>query len=990
MSQMMLNQAPTLNDFLVVVGEYADIIDDVSAARIYSAWRKSKEDVCDFVCRHLPVEDEVPLSDICSSDHSAIARACKWFAQQHIDVHDTISGIFVSQDGALALSEFLRNSIPLYPAYIEFCDDAGMEPSYADYYRLLTLCKNSVSKTRWHPLQLKYTEFWMQSPEELLSVLRRWAAEENMDKPVADGYVSVSAAAEQLQMPPKKLMDWLVQHSDCYTCRRGQYLLDPAWLAQVSNIWAHAQTLADIIDDVVSGFPAGKRKDCKNATITWVKSQTLDWILPADLYPQHTGGIYVAEEKLKDAKSDLTAFVSTIPVWPLGTLKDHSGFATAKLKDLVEQGVISGVPQSNGDYFITKNELDRIRKIADTFVTLDTVIEGIIEDGCLFNLRTAAHRNDLLCFAANNDWWDLCVTNGEEYPIYSGLFRTLILKVDVDILKSKITSWVLGYRQDHQTQFTLLLKHYRSIYPKTTAALHKFYLNTAITKSVVDMADLMLYLIEKELKDATDKEIDAIVQSFAEEASLASSRELADFLYGAKYTKKQYVFECTGVTVETRAYSVQDFAIMVAPIVNTDIIAELNLVRKAVDNPKCAALWLYVAVHVFAAWRNTDYSKLHEPTLVYSPETTMQMIRSGMYSDADAVKVADNFIIDHKYQWEMPNKTSGVSGVAPLYFCCPEDCKAAFGLILSIAGAHYLLGKKSKPFVTVVCDKGTISAFFGPLFLAACGNQNFSGRRANKALMQAVEFEGREAGRYNPLVAYSLASRMRSHKANYGKLAETTDIYLRDANFSGLSPEYVLYQMFQRGVCSFAVDVMLAQCYGEKYAGLSVAAKTEVISTIGVPVSQLDIALRSEQKAMDTAITTIQSLGLEKQDMDDALRTIAAGRAHGKDMETQCLAKATDQGCKCQDRINCLGCRYELPSKALLLKYLVAHQKCQSISTSELENRKNQWLDANVILPKITEIAAHMYDVANAEEMQLYIDLIQEVEEYGIAGNCSA
>ena len=193
--------------------------------------------------------------------------------------------------------------------------------------------------------------------------------------------------------------------------------------------------------------------------------------------------------------------------------------------------------------------------------------------------------------------------------------------------------------------------------------------------------------------------------------------------------------------------------------------------------------------------------------------------------------------------------------------------------------------------------------------------------------------------------------------------------------------------MFQRGVCSFVVDVMLNQCYGAQYATLSVAAKTEAIRSVGIPVSQMDIALRSTQAAMDTAVATVQSLGMSQQDMNDALLTIAAGRAHGKEMDTQCIVKATGQGCKCPNRLDCLGCRYEITTKACLLKYLVAHQECQNKGASPTEIARKQWIDQKIILPKIAELASHMQDAADADEMQLYIDLIQEVESNGIASS---
>lgn len=979
----------TQNDFCTLLSQYSADTDTATVAKIYAQYLKSGMDVHDFIRAHLPAPNHVAVAYICNTrDHNALDRACRWLSQQKICRFDTISGPYVDAAGAKKLEDFLRDAIPVYPAYIAFCNDVGMPNSPASYCRMITFIKKGVIKTQWHPLQSDCKEFWMHSIDELTEALRRWAAAENMHNPVSsEEYISIGEAAVQLQLKPQKLLDWLYSHTNCYTYQQGQYLLSRKWVNQIADIWTHAIKVADLINVVILCLPAGKQKECKSAAIKWVQEQSHVWLMNPNLYPQHPGGLYVAKADEFDAFCALITYVRTIPVWSLSALKDCSGFSSAQLKKAAGNGLISGILQSNGNYLISTDELNRIQALADQFISLDALIAEIVDDSSLFNICLIAHRSNLLRFAAENNWWGLCVTSGADYPINSGLCKTLVLRDAAEELKERIRSWLMGYRQDNKTQFVLLLNHYQNQYPRTVSTMRKHYAKREINKAMVDMADLLLHLLpQKELADMSEKEIENIIQGFAV-ATLASCRELADFLYGAQYTSKQYEFDGTGFKFDTSAYSVADFAVMVAPIVNAEIIAELDLVRKAADNPKYAALWLYVALHVFAAWRNTDYSRLQAPATPYNPTITLQMVRNGTYTADDAKKVANYFIANHELRWMRPNKTKESSGIAPLYFLCPEDCKATFGLILSIATAHYNQSNQSKPFVSVVCDKSTISSFFGPHFLAACGGKNFSGRRANKALMQAVEYEGREEGKYNPLVAYSLASQMRSHKASYGKLAETTDIYLRDANFAGLSPDYVLYQMFQRGVCSFVVDVMLNQCYGAQYATLSVAAKTEAIRSVGIPVSQMDIALRSTQAAMDTAVATVQSLGMSQQDMNDALLTIAAGRAHGKEMDTQCIAKATGQGCKCPNRLDCLGCRYEITTKACLLKYLVAHQECQSEGASPIEIVRKQWIDQKIILPKIAELASHMQDAADADEMQLYIDLIQEVESNGIASS---
>lgn len=984
-----------LSDFITLAQGLTDTVDQVAIARIYVRWLKSDEEPSVFLQAYIPKAEYVAVAEICGTENSAAAdRATKWLSQQNIAVLDTINGPYVDAAGGEKLFAFLQNAIAVHPVYGAFCNELAVATSPASYYRLITFLKRNIIRTRWHPLQPEYTEYWMLSLEELTASLRRWIALENADKPVNDnGYMSVSNAAKQMQLSVTKLLAWLHEHPNCYTYQRGQYLVKSDWVEQTTAIWSQAVRIEDVAATVVEYLPGGKREECKAAAVKWAYENPFSWQLTPDDYPQISRGIYVSDDNKESSRLALSEYVGTLPAWPLSILKECSGYPTSRLKEFAQNNIIDGVLQDNGEYLISTNERNRILNIASQFVPLDVVIvDAIGSMNSLFNLRFSEHRAAFMRFGTNNNWWGLLIISGERYPINSGLFHALVSTEDVEELQSKSRSWLLGYLQDDRTQFSLLLEHYSSQYPKTVATMRRYYQKAEITKAIVDMADLLLHLLpKKELTDVSAKQLDDIATIFSDSATLVSCTELADFLFNANITKKQYEFEGTGIKKETSAYSVQDFAVMVAAIVNEQIIQELNLVQKAVNDPKCAALWLYVAVHVFAAWRDTDYSRVNAPILRYDPATTLKMINDGQYSKNDAIYVANYFIADCKFRWLHPNKTKEVSsGITSLYFMCPEACKDAFGLILSIACAHYNLNGNSAAFIEKVCDKRTIIKFFGPIFFAACGSKSFSGRRANKALMQAIEYESRETGGANPLVAYSLATRMRSHKVTYGQLSQTTDIYLGDVNFAGLSPEYVLFQMFQRGVCSFSVDIMIKQCYGEQYSQLSVAAQTEAIRSVGVHVSHLDIALRSTQAALDAAIDTVRSLAMDKQKMTVALRRIAAGRAHGKNMDTQCIVKATGQDCKCPDRKHCLGCKYEIASKALLLNYLLAYRKCQQDDVSNIEKQKNKWLAGNVILPKIQEIAAHLPSNTDMEEMRLYIDLIEEVERNGAASNNTA
>ena len=201
-------------------------------------------------------------------------------------------------------------------------------------------------------------------------------------------------------------------------------------------------------------------------------------------------------------------------------------------------------------------------------------------------------------------------------------------------------------------------------------------------------------------------------------------------------------------------------------------------------NPQYAQLWVYVALHIFAALRSTDYKRLQVPLLEAEPNEVLAQIAAGTFPDEQAQRISVMFVSLNAFFRMCPNKTADTSNVLPLYFHVPTGCEVQFGTILAIALAHYTLNGRSGDFIvpatSLACQKG----FFGSPFVEACGNTAFSGWRANKALMQMLSITGQEELSLSPDMAYALAASLRSHKGGYAKLSETTFRYLHNSRFS--------------------------------------------------------------------------------------------------------------------------------------------------------------------------------------------------------------
>ena len=87
---------------------------------------------------------------------------------------------------------------------------------------------------------------------------------------------------------------------------------------------------------------------------------------------------------------------------------------------------------------------------------------------------------------------------------------------------------------------------------------------------------------------------------------------------------------------------------------------------------------------------------------------------------------------------------------------------------------------------------------------------------------------------------YMLAALARSHKSDIGKFAETTEIYLKDARFCGYSPEFIIRQMFERGIFSFIPAALLEIYTGEAYVKLPIISQTRLIGELGLSANQVD------------------------------------------------------------------------------------------------------------------------------------------------------
>lgn len=987
-----------LEEYLVLVADYTDDYDRTAVIRAYHEYRKENpvadtESAHRHIQMHLPREGTIILRNILNDFGTACAyevdKAVRWLRQQRYTIADSLCGPCTDIVAANALRVFLINAISVQSEFEGFCNELGTRFTLAMYADFKRHHGSYLVSTRHHPY-LTDLDFWMGSTAELHNVFAKWYMGYSACDPCdRNGYMSVAECAEMLEIKVPNLINWVWAHPECYVLHKGRCLISKAKVDALQIEWQNVYMVADILIPRLDQIPSKSRPKVKTETMELLRQQKSTWILSDDSYPQQRSNVLYTTQPVI-AGQFLEEIVRSYPVIPLGCLKDVTGMSFKHLKEKVSAGCIRAEMDHNGNYFISLAECRRVEALHHQYIAIDDIVADCLS--CTTSNYSHIKRYDrdnLMDFCEEHNWWGLDYVRCDDIPLDGKLFGVALLREDKEQLIEYLTLWIQGYQKTHSDRFKLLTNRFLFQFPATTRKLISYEKQVhSADNPLVDMTQLLYSSLSTELHTMTDGDIERMVEVYRSNTTIAACKVLADFLLYGNYTKRAFRFDPTGIQIDTAAYSVVDFAIMVWHVVNEEVIAKEELISKAVDNKRFADLWLYIALHVYASWRSTDYIRMVPPRLPYPPEETLKKVKCGELTEQEVVYIAEYFVEANRLLGMTPNKTRGASGVPELYFYVPQSCLASFGRILAIAAAHYQL-TDSESFVVPVTDWYTIKQFFGSDFLKACGNRPFSGRRANKALLQSVEFVGREDSQLPPMITYHLASIMRSHKLSCGKPSMVTDIYLRDANFAGQAPEYVAYQMFERGVCSFVVDVMLEKCYGREYTRLSVGQKTQAITELGLSPAGAAGVLQCIQIAQDRAVETLAEVCQDNATIESALKMIASGRGHGKDQDVYCLCKAAGKTCLHRDRLSCLGCKYEIKTKALLLRYAVVHQSLASADgTSDAEQIRRKYLYTNVTWPAMMELLSHLEHDTIPTEFNLYRNLVEEAMTYGITSNC--
>ena len=575
-------------------------------------------------------------------------------------------------------------------------------------------------------------------------------------------------------------------------------------------------------------------------------------------------------------------------------------------------------------------------------------------------------RDDLLGFLDRNEWFG-------QVPAGTGLE---IMVPDYEGMRGAVCLWLEAYQKPPREKMELLLKQYQYRLPQTCALYRTF----AETEDIADrpggwkILDFILSSCDRELCLYSQDELDRIMEETRERLPTSNARLLAKFIT-EEIRKGQYRYEIHSRRqneLKKDAYSLRDFSVTAYCVFNPDCWKENRLVEKAVSSRKNSNLWLFTALHFFGAIRQSDLVRFPVPSLPCSKERLKTMVEDGTYRDEDARGVSEEFVLRLKYLPMHPSKTARYQGIPELKFYLPESLKTALGWILSVRLIHH---REGEVLVEPVQDLISGKRFFGEAFAEALGNRRFQTRRANKAYMQGIELVTEdEPGKPK---GYMLAALARSHKGGISSIPEMTDIYLKDATFSGYRPEFILREMFERGIFGFIPAMMLERYAGDGYRTLDVSRQTDLIRSIGLDALQIEEVTLLVETALEKARAVVTAI--PEEGLGTALQRIANGAAASRQEETLCLRVAVGLSCVDPLRGGCIGCGYEIYTKAafhLLMKEYVRisrlKKEAQGIEKSRLRNLLLQG-----ILPAVREMVVSLPLLYPGAETGILLEMME-------------
>lgn len=439
---------------------------------------------------------------------------------------------------------------------------------------------------------------------------------------------------------------------------------------------------------------------------------------------------------------------------------------------------------------------------------------------------------------------------------------------------------------------------------------------------------------------------------------------------------------------ENGAYEQEDYLQLLYYLYCPSYIDDRHMYQKAAQSKNYADTWLYLALHFICAMRDTDLVRIPHPRLEREPEDILKDIKKGTFTDKEAVKVIYSIIYPLRNSPLKPNKTKRYSSVPYIKFDVPKSCEAHIGMLFAIAEAHRIIAgvPDSEPLIRVIKSYREISKNMGDEIGMLFIESDFKARRMNKAYMQSI-FELTDTVSQNSdefsTKGYMMAAFARSHKGSFGEFAHTTYRYLKDANMSGLTPEFVAKELFERGVLSFIPSMLLKMITGGGYNRLTVQNQTRLIEELGMSLGEIETAVKVSDNAFRKSAETAADIyrNTDRETVINALHRMGNGEAVSKMSECGCLYSAFGKLCPYDDNHNCMNCDYEISSKSTIFLMASEFNRLNGLyksAESLNEKEKCESMIVNIVMPAMNEMLTCAGETYGSDAAQMLGDIIKE------------
>jgi hypothetical protein len=623
------------------------------------------------------------------------------------------------------------------------------------------------------------------------------------------------------------------------------------------------------------------------------------------------------------------------------------------------------------------SEVDLAAVVAEITVEIDSLYKN-----------TSKQRALLLQFMSVNNWFGAdCTINGRS---------ALINAEDVEKFRDRLTLWLAAFKQLGSVKIPLMLKYFESIYPKTCALFGNFVADKCVDSSPMywHLLDFLLTELDRDITDCSESEIETLAQTANEMLSLKTAHLLSDFLCfaesgGKKLTQWLYTFEPREHPgLDKTAYALDDYAVMAYCIFNYEAWQRQDMVVKAIEKKTFANFWLFAALHLICALRVGDMERIPSPHLPYDADVVRSELLSGSFPAKCAAALCDEMAARISLKSMKPSKTWDRAKIPDIKLFVPESLRVPLGTIIAISLTHL---SESSPEQCFVCPDDSLynaRTFFGEDFANAIGKRRFSSRRANKAYLQGIDLVANAEGMSGRPKGYILAALARSHKSGIATLPKATDVYLKDANFAGYTPEFIAREMFERGVFSFIPAILLEMYAGGKYKTLPVGIQTSLITELGLTAGQIERVANAVEVSLSRSKRVIAEFFCGGQgiraNIFRVLQNIASGNAPGKQSDFLCLMTAATRRCPHKDRSGCVGCGYEILTKSAMHSLMREYVRISALreGSSAIESDRYGKLLENAVLPAVAEFSASAQILYPDINTDILLDIVEEGMDY--------